>query len=424
MRSVSLIIFAVSAGTLVAGLGPQLHAQQAKRPAAALIADEMAGRAAMQAGNAALQKGLAAGSTVEQAWEEAALAAGRAASEAQLAAGRTQAAARLAAQQAEEQVRAQAPKAQAGKPNKIRVEMSVAVSATNPPTITGMTNLPDGTGLRGNLISDQPCAPNCYAEAQTVVQNGRFVVSSESIRGKIAVGPYTIELITLGAAHQPASVQSVIGPSGEHLDGPYVVTLSKQGYAPRSANPSEFEKAMGYQIRYVQKVGAARVGPPAASWRRIEADNGAVYAIDMNSISHNTNGTALAITCVVENDTCPLLNMSRFHFDCRGHYQDLDRRGPVMPAPPRSVAGRMAAFACAGAKDTRFRDNSDQRPTPAEYCQGFPRDACARITAMVNGQAPMPPCQPGYGLVGSGYTREQIRACSVRGILPDAQQAR
>jgi len=162
-----------------------------------------------------------------------------------------------------------------------------------------------------------------------------------------------------------------------------------------------------------------------SKWKRIEADNGAVFAIDLGSISHNTNGSAVAVMCIVDNDTCPPPNMSRLLFDCHGHYMDIDRGGSLLIAPPRSVAGQMAALACIGAKDTRFADDSDHPDlsgtAPAQYCQGFPPEACARITAMVSGQAPMPPCKPGYGLVGSGYTPEQIRACGVRGTLRDAQ---
>lgn len=162
------------------------------------------------------------------------------------------------------------------------------------------------------------------------------------------------------------------------------------------------------------------------NWRRIEADNGAVYAIDLNSVSHNTDGSALVVACVVDNNLCIPPNMTRLFFDCRGHYRDLDR-GPsaMLIAPPRSIVGRIAPLACAGARDTRFVDDSD-RPdlsgtTPAQYCQGFPPDSCARITGMIKGQIPAPACKLGYGLVGSGYTPEQQRACAVMGKLRDAR---
>jgi hypothetical protein len=71
-------------------------------------------------------------------------------------------------------------------------------------------------------------------------------------------------------------------------------------------------------------------------------------------------GTAVAVTCIVDNDACPPWNMSRFQFDCRGHYQDLDRHGPVMIAPPRSVVGEMAALACPRSVD-RMAVEQEQR---------------------------------------------------------------
>src|SRR5262249_47788942 len=103
----------------------------------------------------------------------------------------------------------------------INIEMSVAATPTNPPTITGTTNLPNGSLLMVSLLADRPCAPNCYAQAKTTVQNGRFTVPFSIIM----MGPYTIDVLT--PSLQPTSVQAVIGRSGEHLGGPYVVTLSK-----------------------------------------------------------------------------------------------------------------------------------------------------------------------------------------------------
>lgn len=92
--------------------------------------------------------------------------------------------------------------------------------------------------------------------------------------------------------------------------------------------------------------GTATAQTGVLNWQRIEADNGAAYAIDLSSISRFHNGTAQAVTCVVDNGICLPPNMSRFWFDCNGHYRDLDRRGPTTIAPPRSVVGRMAAIAC------------------------------------------------------------------------------
>jgi hypothetical protein len=76
------------------------------------IAAEWASRAAEQAANAEIQRALAAGQSLDEAWEQIAQAAGRAASDAELAAGRNENEARQAAQQVEGQIRARAPSKQ------------------------------------------------------------------------------------------------------------------------------------------------------------------------------------------------------------------------------------------------------------------------------------------------------------------------
>jgi hypothetical protein len=151
------------------------------------------------------------------------------------------------------------------------------------------------------------------------------------------------------------------------------------------------------------------------NWKRLEADNGAVFAIDVNSITRFHNGTVQAVTCVSDNEVCLPPNMSRFWFDCSGHYRDIDGRGSAMAAPPRSVVGRMAQIACVGAKDTRLQDSSSPqpKPTPAQYCVGFTPESCKRIVTAVEAKRKPAYCKPGFGLVGSGLSSEQLRICYV-----------
>lgn len=110
--------------------------------------------------------------------------------------------------------------------------------------------------------------------------------------------------------------------------------------------------------------GSANAQLPNRKWKMIEADNGAIFGIDLNSIEHWNAGQASATTCVAENNICPPSNMARLMFDCRGHYSDLDRGGDLALAPSRSVVGRMAEIACAGAKDTRFT-STQTSPSPS-----------------------------------------------------------
>lgn len=230
-------------------------------------------------------------------------------------------------------------------------------------------------------------------------------------------------LIVSSALLTPAPAFAQSGPI--HCDRPRdaeEVAFCRQVLAPDPANRNAPRR-----VAPVPTPAPAAAPAPAykSNWRRIEADNGAAFAIDMNSIQHATNGSAYAVMCILDNDQCAIPNMRRWLFDCHGHYMDTDSRGGMQMAPSRSVAGAMAAIACVGAKDTRFLDDSDKADlsgtSPTEYCRNFSSDACARVTAMVNGQTPMPPCKPGFAVVGSGYTPEQIRACSVKYIKQRAQ---
>jgi hypothetical protein len=151
-------------------------------------------------------------------------------------------------------------------------------------------------------------------------------------------------------------------------------------------------------------------------WLRVEATNGAAFKIDMNSIAHLNNGGAEAVVYIIEGTTFDPANLKHFIFDCRGHYMDSDNMGATLYAPPRSVAGQIAALACEGAKDTRLEDASrdDTRgPTPEEYCSGFSPEACDRIKKVVESKKRPAYCRPGFALVGSGLTSEQLRICYV-----------
>lgn len=121
-------------------------------------------------------------------------------------------------------------------------------------------------------------------------------------------------------------------------------------------NPSTYCKWGRQQLpERLQKVCSEldqKYPPRKISWKRFEADNGAAYVMDMNSISHKQTcaGCADATICVVDNNQCIPPNMRAVRFDCRGHYIDIMSGGDLQMAPPRSVIGQMAAVACTGAK--------------------------------------------------------------------------
>jgi hypothetical protein len=126
----------------------------------------------------------------------------------------------------------------------------------------GSTNLPDGTKLGVILRGDPPaCVPRCGLEYESAtVQSGRFTTSLKGSSPLIS-GSYTIDIVAPMALFQPENVQSVIGKFGEHLRGPYVVTLEGGKYVPvrfpRNSVPSDNEKHLGLFIHYTQKIHVA-----------------------------------------------------------------------------------------------------------------------------------------------------------------------
>lgn len=322
--------------------------------------DEQAAQAAQDAANLAVKKALAAGKSVDEAWEEAAVAAARAASDVELAAGRPEQAAREAAQQVLKQIRAQATRARAVDPSTLTVEMSFSADSANPPVISGSTNLPDGTQLTMLLTGQLPaCAPRCGWEYDiSTVQGGRFTARPKGST-PLMPGSYTIDVATPMASIQPENVRRIIGENGEQLRGPYVVTLEGGKYVPvtfpRGPRSSEGERFVGLMIRYTEKIRVS--GAPVAQassgtqreerWQRLEADNGLVFGVSLSSISRSNIGSATIVICSVQNDRCQLGSMRRFLFDCRGQYRDItDSASSVMLVPPRSVVGAISKIAC------------------------------------------------------------------------------
>lgn len=96
---------------------------------------------------------------------------------------------------------------------------------------------------------------------------------------------------------------------------------------------------------------------PEEDWHVIEADNGARFGIEMNSITHDPSGSASAAIYAIEGTRFNPHNLRRIVFDCtEGYYMDTGIGGRVHYAPPRSVIARLAEIACAGARDRRHEE--------------------------------------------------------------------
>jgi hypothetical protein len=78
----------------------------------------------------------------------------------------------------------------------------------------------------------------------------------------------------------------------------------------------------------------------------VEAANGAVIKVDMNSIQRGDGGSLIWTYADEGNETDPY-NLQGYFFDCRGHYSlmGLHSSDPIY-APPRSVAARISELAC------------------------------------------------------------------------------
>jgi hypothetical protein len=82
------------------------------------------------------------------------------------------------------------------------------------------------------------------------------------------------------------------------------------------------------------------------NWVSVEADNGAVIKVDMNSIQRGT-GAAIVFTYADEGNPEDAYKLQGYMFDCRGHYSVMGlSSSPMLYAPPRSVAARISDLAC------------------------------------------------------------------------------
>ncbi|MGY3689979.1 hypothetical protein ACVIGA_000059 [Bradyrhizobium sp. USDA 3240] len=119
----------------------------------------------------------------------------------------------------------------------------------------------------------------------------------------------------------------------------------------------------------------APTGPPQQQWERVAADNGAAFAIKLDTIGRPEKGIAAATMCQIDvdghhcvgGDYAWVLDAKIFWFDCRGHFADVTHSGGSgwQVAPPYSVIGRASQIVCekAGIDQTsKPRSESSIRP--------------------------------------------------------------
>lgn len=81
-------------------------------------------------------------------------------------------------------------------------------------------------------------------------------------------------------------------------------------------------------------------------WRKIVADNGAVYQVDVGHILRYNTGAAEIVVYTNQGGAYDPRNLTRLIFDCQGHYQDQANFGVTEYAAPDSVAGQIGKIAC------------------------------------------------------------------------------
>jgi hypothetical protein len=88
------------------------------------------------------------------------------------------------------------------------------------------------------------------------------------------------------------------------------------------------------------------------------------------------------------------------------------------------MAGQLSGIACAGAKDARFDEPPKDAPRPepkwTDYCKDFSEQACTRIRTVVEAKITPSYCKPGFGVVPTSLSPEQLRICYVMPPLKTA----
>jgi uncharacterized protein len=260
-------------------------------------------------------------------------------------------------------------------------EMSATATQTNPPRITGTTNLPAGTKLSVTVVRTGygPSCPVptprgvCWIFEEVVVQDGRFTASMGSPLPSIPPGSYTIEIRS--GISQPEEVEAVIGKFGQRLRGRYVGL--ERDHKPESLRQFftrtdlfEVYYTMAIQIVAPQVTGVAVVPKGSKEkWQQVEglSANGSgrdVAAIDLSSIrrdSSDAEAAKLGFTSPKISDGRPRMASATIcrgdcteknwmRYDCYGKYDNWSA-GLTISVRPTSTAGLIATIACAAVQE-------------------------------------------------------------------------
>lgn len=117
------------------------------------------------------------------------------------------------------------------------------------------------------------------------------------------------------------------------------------------------------------------------------------------------------------------LNMRRYIFYCDApiRYREITEgvSASVKPLAPRSMGTKVSGIVCAKVGPTIAPElKSSPRPPQhplrrQDYCKGFSEEACGRIRQVVEATITPDYCKPGFAVVPTKLSGEQLRICSI-----------
>ncbi len=237
------------------------------------------------------------------------------------------------------------------------------------PVITAKTDAPNGTKLvvilkkpwlpdgaervaRGIPACGEDCFPASGPDGKSgvtvVVQNGAFEAGPLSFGGKpIAPNVYQLDIYPIFDVNSMTPEEIRTADSRPIYVGQIQIPGTASG---ESRELSTVQQKLANRLNDRRPNASKEEYIP--NWQSIEADNGAVYKVDVNSISRDAEDkVAEVVVYAVEGGEYYPPNLTQLTFDCRGHhFMDLRSFGTWAYAPPRSIAGKIEVIACFGPK--------------------------------------------------------------------------
>jgi hypothetical protein len=240
-----------------------------------------------------------------------------------------------------------------------------------PSTITDCEVLDADTAARNNQIRRRAAAPTTVPAASTAqlpkvaIYRSRFTLAGYLLRAgtvcedeskrtiNAAFGLLATEQLKLVSKAYPATTEKWMTEGATTFNTEVMQNGIKSTCASSMSDRQHVEDASKAPAASAPAAVTAAVGadrsskkPPKHNWVSVEANNGAVIKVDMNSIQRG-DGAAIVFTYADEGNPEDAYKLQGYQFDCQGHYSLIGIGStPRLYAPPRSVAARISELAC------------------------------------------------------------------------------